>query len=117
MNDLSDLFRNFSDSVGGYWSDSNRTFYSQNPNILQRIGRTLNPLTGFGSSLGSLYDYSRQGDVTGMALSSASALPVLAYAKAIPKNLLGTTHTLDNKRLLSSLIGQLTTNELEDLYK
>ena len=126
MNELADLFRPFSDSVGGYWSNSNREFDSTNPGILDRVLRTLNPMTGFGSALGSMYDYAGQGDITGMALSTASAMPMFGYARAGGKaNAVfdPTTWQMIEKqvpnmqRALLGVGGQLSTNELEDQYK
>jgi len=116
MNGLADLFRPFSESVGGYWSDSNHEFDKTNPNFLERSFRTLNPITGVGSAVGSMYDYANRGDLVGMGLSTASAMPLLAYTKAIPKNLMGESHAFDLYRLLNSLSAQVGINEVENQY-
>ena len=126
INELVDLFRPFSDSVGGYWSDSNRQFYQSNPNFSDRIFRTLNPITGLGSAIGSMYDYANKGDLPGMALSSVSAMPLFGFSKLVPKTrqlsldpqtLLPLRDFSSLKQLLTGITGQIGVNELEDSYK
>jgi len=117
MNELADLFRPFSESVGGYWSDSNREFDSTNPSFLERAFRTINPVTGLGSAVGSMYDYAGKGDTLGMGLSTASAVPLFAYTKAVPKNIHGITHEMNLHKLLQGLGIQVGINELETQYQ
>ena len=126
LNGLADLFRDFSDSVGGYWSDSNRQFDSTNPGVFDRIVRTINPITGLGSAAGSMYDYSQNGDLPGMALSALSAMPAFGFYKMAPKSILSslekrtlepTRSIVDLKRLILSLSGQVGANEVENQYR
>lgn len=123
---LADLFRPFSDSVGGYWSDSNAEFDRSNPNFFDRTLRTLNPITGFGSALGSLYDSSNRGDIPGMALSALSAIPARGFATATPKSRImygpppsfKPLPNFDNiKSTIAGLLGQTSTNELQNAYE
>ena len=126
LNGLADLFRDFSDSVGGYWSDSNRQFDSTNPGVFDRIVRTINPVTGLGSAVGDLYDSSQKGDLTGMALSAFSAMPTFGFSKVVPKSrqlsldprTLQPTRSFDDlKKLLIGLTGQVGANEVEYQYR
>ena len=47
--------------IGPAWSESNAQFEATNPNFVQRVGRSINPLTGFGSSLGAMHDAASAG--------------------------------------------------------
>lgn len=67
--------------VGEEWSRSNADFEGGNPGVMQRVGRAVNPLTGFGSSVGAMYDAAGSGDVTGMALAAGSSIPAFAAAR------------------------------------
>jgi len=40
--------------VGPYWAESNRQFEATKPTGLRRAARSLNPLTGLGSAIGSM---------------------------------------------------------------
>lgn len=73
----------FSESTGGYWSRSNSDFEKSKPSAAQRVGRVLNPLTGFGSAVGMMYDAASAGDKKGMAIAAASAIPAFGYARTI----------------------------------
>lgn len=77
----------FSDSVGGYWSSDNAQFEAGNPSTMQRVGRALNPLTGFGSAIGAMHDAAGQGDVAGMGLAAAQAIPVFGAMRAVAPTL------------------------------
>lgn len=125
-NKLGDLFRPFSDSVGGYWSEDNAKFDRSNPNFFDRTLRTINPITGFGSALGSLYDYSNQGDIPGMALSALSAMPARGFATVKPKSRIQygpapdfkQLPNFDNiKALIAGLLGQTLTTETLNAYE
>lgn len=67
--------------VGEEWSRSNADFEGGNPGVMQRVGRAVNPLTGFGSGVGAMYDAAGSGDVTGMALAAGASIPVFAAAR------------------------------------
>lgn len=73
----------FSESTGGYWSRSNSDFEKSKPSAAQRVGRVLNPLTGFGSAVGMMYDAASAGDKKGMAIAAASSIPAWGYTKTI----------------------------------
>ena len=73
----------FSESVGGYWSKSNSDFEKSNPSPAKRVGRVVNPVTGFGSAVGMMYDAASAGDKKGMAIAAASAIPAVGYARTI----------------------------------
>ena len=81
----------FSNDVGGYWSRDNAQFEASNPNVMQRIGRAVNPLTGLGSAAGMMYDAAGTGDGIGMGLAAASAVPAFGVGKLV-KNLAPATH-------------------------
>jgi hypothetical protein len=83
--------------VGRYWSDSNAAFEAGNPGVLDRFGRAIWPTTGLGSALGAMHDAASQGDVPGMALSAATAVPAFGIARltAIPgKGLVKSTQAM-----------------------
>lgn len=73
----------FSDTVGPYWSQSNKDFESTNPSMLNRIVRNINPLTSFGNALGQWSDAVNEGSLMGMGLAAASAFPVTAATKLV----------------------------------
>ena len=77
----------FIDSVGGYWSSDNAQFEAGSPSAIQRFGRALNPLTGLGSAIGAMHDAAGQGDVKGMGLAAAQALPVFGSVRAVAPTL------------------------------
>lgn len=77
----------FSDSVGGYWSSDNAQFDAGSPSTMQRIGRALNPVTSLGSAIGAMHDAAGQGDVAGMGLAAAQAMPVFGAVRAVAPTL------------------------------
>lgn len=79
--------RQFSDSVGGYWSSDNAQFEAGSPSTMQRVGRALNPVTSLGSAIGAMRDAAGQGDVAGMGLAAAQAIPVFGAVRAVAPTL------------------------------
>lgn len=79
--------REFSDSVGGYWSSDNAQFEAGSPSTMQRVGRALNPVTSIGSAIGAMHDAAGQGDVAGMGLAAAQAIPVFGSVRAVAPTL------------------------------
>lgn len=77
----------FSDSVGGYWSSDNAQFDAGSPSTMQRVGRALNPVTSLGSAIGAMHDAAGQGDVAGMGLAVAQAIPVFGSVRAVAPTL------------------------------
>jgi len=69
--------------VGPYWAQSNAEFDAGNPGLLQRAARTINPVTALGSALGDMHTAAGQGDVVGMALATANALPGFATTRTV----------------------------------
>lgn len=74
---------NFFDGVGQYWADDNAEFERSNPTGLQRAWRGVNPLTGFGSALGSMHSAAGQGDLGGMAEAGIQAIPGVGALRPI----------------------------------
>lgn len=84
---LIDSIIDYADRVGPTWSESNAQFEQTDPKFIDRVGRAINPLTGFGSALGAMHDAAGNGDITGMGVATLQAMPLLApvnIAKAIP---------------------------------
>lgn len=79
--------RQFGDSVGGYWSRDNAQFEAGSPSTMQRVGRAINPVTSFGSAIGAMRDAAGQGDVAGMGLAAAQAIPVFGAVRAVAPTL------------------------------
>lgn len=80
---LVDKLSEFGRSTGIYWNTDNQKFESTDPNLLQRIGRSLDPRTSLGSALGSMQASASNGDGTGMALSTLEAIPLFGALKLI----------------------------------
>ena len=81
---LADAVRPFSESVGGYWSNSNKEFEATNPGVGGRIVRALNPVTGLGSAIGAMYDAAGNGSARDAAIAAAQAYPMFAAMKVVP---------------------------------
>lgn len=75
--------RDFGDSVGQYWMADNARFERTNPSFGARLVRGVNPVTGFGSALGSMYEAAGQGSPAGMGIAALSAMPMFAYGRSI----------------------------------
>jgi len=65
----------FGDSVGGYWADSNAQFEQYSPSVGLRFLRNVNPVTGFGATLGRLHTAAGQGDLPSSAMAAFGAVP------------------------------------------
>lgn len=78
----SDFLDKFSKDVGGYWEKDNNEFEKTNPAFIERVGRSLNPITGLGSALGSLYTAAGEGDGVGAALAAFGAVPAFGVMRA-----------------------------------
>lgn len=89
---LADAVRPFSESVGGYWSNSNKEFEATNPGVVGRVVRAVNPVTGLGSAVGSMYDAAGNGSARDAAIAAVQASPMFAAMKVVPtaKSLLPT---------------------------
>jgi hypothetical protein len=61
--------------AGDYWSADNARFEATNPGTMARIGRAVNPLTAFGSAMGTMHDAASEGDKLAMALAAIGAVP------------------------------------------
>ena len=89
---LADAVRPFSESVGGYWSNSNKEFEATNPGVGGRVVRAVNPVTGLGSAVGAMYDAAGNGSARDAAIAAVQAAPMFAAMKVVPaaKSLLPT---------------------------
>lgn len=79
--------RNPLEGVGEYWSQDNAKFEAGNPGLGDRALRAVNPITGLGSALGAMHDAAGQGDVAGMGLAAAQAVPVFGAVRAVAPTL------------------------------
>jgi len=70
-------------NIGPYWSAQNAEFEASNPSFAQRVGRQLNPMTGFGSNLGQLHDALGQGNFGDAAAAAALSLPGFAAVRSV----------------------------------
>ena len=104
-----DALRGFSDTTGGYWSKDNAQFEQSHPTAWGRVLRNINPVTGFGSTIGSMYDAANTGDVDGMALAAFSAMPAFGKLKfaAVPAGPLSKTLTVQQLQQIPSLLATL----------
>lgn len=74
--------KDWGSSVGDYWENSNKEFEKKDPTILDHALRGFNPITGFGSAIGDVSQYSKEGNIP-MALLAAgmAALPARGFVK------------------------------------
>lgn len=75
--------------AGQWWAQDNAEFDASNPNIAQRVIRSVNPMTAFGSAMGSMHDAASEGNKMAMALSLFGALPVFAAARPVQRPIEG----------------------------
>ena len=66
-----------------YWAADNARFEKTDPSLIARIGRSLNPLTGFGSAMGDMHTSASEGDGTGMALAALGAVPAFGAMRVV----------------------------------
>lgn len=71
------------EAAAKYWAEDNAQFEKTDPTLLDRIGRSLNPLTGFGSAMGEMHTASSEGDGAGMALAGLSAVPAFGAVRTV----------------------------------
>ena len=74
---------NFITQAGEYWARDNAQFEKTDPSLLDRVVRSVNPMTGFGSAMGTMHDAAGQADPRGMGLSILQALPMFASLKGV----------------------------------
>lgn len=78
-----DEFNRVMKTTGDYWAKDNAEFDKTDPSFLGRVGRGLNPVTGFGSTLGSMQDAAGQGDVMGMLGATVGSIPLWGKLKTV----------------------------------
>lgn len=83
--DVLEAISEFGRDTGQYWSEDNARFEATNPNVLNRVGRALNPMTGFGSALGSLRDGISEGSLPQVGMSIAQAIPLFGQLRPAAK--------------------------------
>lgn len=66
-----------------WWQQDNRRFESTDPNLLDRVERSLNPMTALGSAMGEMQSGSETGDEAQMVMALLQALPMLGVLKAM----------------------------------
>lgn len=66
-----------------WWQEDNQRFEGTDPNLLDRVGRTLNPMTALGSAMGEMQSAAEVGDKTRMAMALLQALPMFGVLKAM----------------------------------
>ena len=71
----------FGRDTGQAWSQSNAQFEAGGPTLLDRAGRSLNPMTGFGSALGAMHDGANGGSPRDMGVAFLQALPLFGATK------------------------------------
>lgn len=80
---MKDVYNYLAKEAPEYWSESNRRFEESDPTYFQRMQRTLNPVTAFGSSWGDFRDSAENRDGWGMGLAAASALPTFGATRFV----------------------------------
>lgn len=97
--------KSFSDTTGGYWADSNAEFEKTNPRFKDRLARSLNPATGIGSAIGSMYTAAGEGSELGMALAAFGAAPGFGVMRAPVSGLAPAGRALLAKALINNRYG------------
>ena len=69
--------------AGEYWAEDNARFETLDPSLLDRVVRTVNPMTGFGSAMGAMHAAAGRADPAGMGLSLLQALPLFGAVKGV----------------------------------
>ena len=69
--------------AGQYWAEDNARFEKLDPSLLDRVVRTVNPMTGFGSAMGTMHDAAGRADPVGMGLALLQSLPLFAAMKGV----------------------------------
>ena len=83
MSDLLEALENFGRTTGDYWSKSNADFEVSNPGVVDRVIRSVNPVTGFGSAVGAMKDAAANGfDPVETGVAAAQAWPAFGYMVA-----------------------------------
>ncbi len=77
-----DYMGNLSRDSAAWWADANARYEATDPSFGDRVARSLNPMTGFGSAMGQMQTSAEAGDSTGMALSLLQALPMFGLMRA-----------------------------------
>lgn len=103
------------EDTSNYWANANAEFEKTNPSLLARMGRSVNPVTSFGSSMGMMKDSADSGDKLGMLLAGLSSIPTFAAYKAF--NPLAKSKAIDLNHLLSRGILNTGTGVAADLYQ
>ena len=84
MKGLFDSLDSFGRTTGDYWSRDNATFEKGDPSLGSRLVRAINPMTSFGSALGSMHDAAGQGlKPADTAIALLQAMP--AYGSVLAK--------------------------------
>ena len=64
-----------------YWSKDNAQFEATDPSLLDRAGRSLNPMTGLGSAIGAMHDGASAGSPRDMGVAFLQSLPLFGATK------------------------------------
>ena len=64
-----------------YWSADNAQFEQTNPTLLARMGRSINPLSSFGSVMGAMHDGASKGSFPEMGIAAVQAYPAFALMR------------------------------------
>ena len=118
MKPLISVLENFGKTTGDYWSEDNARFEASNPNLVDRVGRALNPLTGFGSALGAMSDAASEGFpplVTALALWQS--LPTFGAVRSVATPAVGAikagTKVIDSS-LEKTLLSAVASSSVDD---
>lgn len=104
-----------------WWANDNKRFEEQNPSLLSRVGRVINPLTGFGQAMGDVHTRSGQGDLAGSALAGLSGVPVFGAMKLVQTPGIGAVkagvkEASNLAALFKALIGSSVVGGASDAY-
>lgn len=101
-----------------YWADDNAQFEKTNPEFADRVVRALNPMTGFGSAMGAMHTAASSGDVPGMVMAGATAIPAFGVLRAVPAvGAAKATVAPSLRKTMASLVGGATANAASDEYQ
>ena len=115
---LISMLEQFGRNTGQSWSESNSQFEKTNPTLLDRAGRSLNPMTGFGSAIGAMHDGANTGSPRDMGIAFLQSLPLFGATKLASLPLSATKDALvlarpTLKKMTAGAAGSVTADELQ----
>ena len=116
--DLMKSLEQFGRTTGEYWSKDNADFEKTNPTFTNRLIRTVNPMTSFGSALGAMHDAASNGfplaDTTAAILQSLPTFGSLRVISTPAQGAIKAAQTIKDQTLRNFLLGSLLSTGIDE---